>query len=272
MKGFGVAVFALALLLCSAAGAQMEERTVTVKGEAMGGPHSTLAQVRRAALDDARTRAVEQVSGIAVTAANLLSMGIERAHFLQTLAHGYVVAEKVLSEQKDFVGEDRPGAASGIRYKVELEATVAVPPKDAQSVISLEAKLNRANFIEGDRAHIGVESHSNGYLYIFNLTGDDRAALLFPSPHQSDNRLTPGRIITVPPMDCGVCLEMATLPGEDETVEAFLVVALAEEAQPGVLPTVGEYVALTELYSRLTRLPIHKGYVEPLPYVVSVKK
>lgn len=78
--------------------------TVTVTGEWVApSPGMTREQTMRAAKDSARALAVEQAAGVDVGAAGLYEAGLERMHFLQTLARGHIVREDVVRwENKNF--------------------------------------------------------------------------------------------------------------------------------------------------------------------------
>lgn len=120
----------------------------------------------------------------------------------------------------------------------------------------MEAKLNRTAFEQGDEAALELSSRRPAWVYVFNLMANDKAALLLPNRWQPDNRLQGGgRTLRFPGKDCGVCLEMAPLPGDPESAEAFLVVAFPKETSLAERFDVGHAYELTEFYRRLTAFP-----------------
>lgn len=129
-------------------------------------------------------------------------------------------------------------------------------PPPADPGFTVEAKLNRTAFEQGDEAALELSSRRPAWVYVFNLMANDKAALLLPNRWQPDNRLQGGgRTLRFPGKDCGVCLEMAPLPGDPESAEAFLVVAFPKETSLAERFDVGHAYELTEFYRRLTAFP-----------------
>ncbi|RMG85612.1 MAG: DUF4384 domain-containing protein [Candidatus Dadabacteria bacterium] len=263
----GLALGLLAALPAWAGGAA---KTVRVWGDWVApAPGMTVEQTRRAALDSARAKAVEQ-AGVRVDAAGLYQGALERLHFLQSLARGVIVGERQLRwENREVRSAEAEFPLTA--YRVEIEAEVVALPEPADPGFVVEAELNRTAFEAGDEARITLRSRRPAWAYVFNLMADDRAALLFPNPYQRENRLAPGREVAFPKPGCGVCLEMQPLRGDPESAEAFLVVAFPEPVALAERFPPGEPVAITEFYRRLTAFPLESAAMRLLPYTVRAK-
>lgn len=243
---------------------------VTVWGEAVVGPHMTDRQAKRAALDDARARAVEQATGVRVVSGGEYAAALERAHFLLTLAHGFVVEEGEPYWELDRYVKT-PGEAPVLRHRVRLRAVVAVPARAQTPDFAVEVKLNRSVFEAGECATLELTATREAWVYVVNPTADDRARLLLPNLWQPAHRVEPGKPLAFPAHGCGVELEMQPLPGDPESAEAFLVLAFPEATglERRVSPETD--LPMTDFYRRLADFPLSQAAMTLVPYAVKAK-
>ena len=180
-------------------------------------------QSQLTALQRARAAAIEQAAGVAVTSGTLVTNFTVAADFIKTYARGFIVGEKVMwlplgQYQKDSSTPPIP------EYRVRIIADVYVPRKKAPA-LGLRAKLNSTVFRNGEHAGITLSVRKDAGLAIFNITADDRVALIFPHIHEPNNILAAGKDLVFPARDAKVVLEMQTLPEHQKDAEAFLILA-----------------------------------------------
>jgi len=267
-------VFLLAVLClcCPPAWSEIPVKDIpAVWGSAVMSAGMTDAQAKRGALNDARAKAVEEAAGVRVDASSLYSSGLERAHFLQTLSHGYIVEEEVLAWVLDSY-QKAPTDAPIPRYRVRLRARVAVPPPPENPGFAVTARLNRTAFAAGEAATLELTASRDAWLYVVNITADDTATLLLPNRWQPQHRYTAkGKPLVFPAPECGVCLDMQPLPDDPETAEAFLVLGFAEKPALEAALTAGRPYPLAEFYRKLTAFPLHQAALQVVPYTVRAK-
>lgn len=263
---------ALLFCLCTPAWAEIPVQEIpSVWGAAVMSAGMSDAQAKRGALNDARAKAVEEAAGVRVDAGSLYGSGLERAHFLQTLSHGYIVEEKVLEWALDSYQKAQTDAPIP-RYRVRLRAKVAVPPPPENPGFSVIARLNRTAFEAGEAATLELTASRDSWLYVVNVTADDRATLLWPNRWQPQHRYTAnGKPLVFPDPGCGVCLDMQPLPDDPETAEVFLVLGFTEKPALEEAFAVGQPYALTEFYRKLTAFPLQQAALQVLPYTVRAK-
>lgn len=254
------------LLLAARAAAEPSARTVEVWGEAVVGAEMTERQTRRAAVDDARAKALEVACGIEVRSAGLYVTGLERAHYLQSLAAGYVVGEEVLEWRADLL-QERPAAPPILRYRVRVRATVAHLSGQAAAHLT-RAELNRGSFQAGEHAELSLATDRTAWVYVFHLSEDDQATLLLPNPGQRTNRIEPGGSLRFPSRESGTALEVLNERGEEETREAFLVLAFGDRVPLEEHLRPGQAYPLSELYRRLLQCSAEGAHARILPYSV----
>ena len=272
MKSPRLLMVALACLVATGSYAEMRRVEKTVWGEAVLGSHMTDQQAKRAAVNDARAKAIEEAAGVRVDTAWLGESSLERAHFLQALAHGYIVEEEVLEWASELRRDPNDAKAPPITvHRVRLRATVEVPPKSATPDFEVRAKLNRTTFEAGDSAVLDIDASRDAWVYVFNLMANDTASLLCPNRWQPGNRVARAEKLVFPAPGCGVNLEMQLLPGDPESAESFLVVAFPEDLGLERRLEPGAAYPLPELYRRLTAFPLEKAAMTLVPYVVKAK-
>jgi len=102
----------------------------------------------------------------------------ELNQFTWTMIDGYVLAVKDKHEM------DGPRPGDYRKCTVELKADVAVPKKQSDGNFGIRAKLNQANYLEGDNFHLEVETTIPSYMLIFQWLpyndNDENVVQIFP--------------------------------------------------------------------------------------------
>lgn len=84
----------------------------------------------------------------------------------------------------------------------------------------LEVRANRSVYRYGDHLEFDIEVPDVGYLYVFNIDGQDTVTQLYPNSYETDNRLSPGRMRF--PTDRMPFKLKASPPSGDQLVVAVL--------------------------------------------------
>jgi hypothetical protein len=181
------------------------------------------------ALRRARASAIEKAAGVTVTSASLVTNMAVTIDFIKTYAKGFIVKERVTylpltQYQKD---EKTPPIPE---YRVRIVADVSVPAMKIQP-LGLLTKINSLSYRNGEQAAVEVRTSRPARVAIFNITADDRVALIFPNEHEKENGVSGNKPLLFPRKQSRVELVMQTLPGHKRDTEAFFVAA-ADEARP----------------------------------------
>jgi hypothetical protein len=181
-------------------------------------------QSQLVALQRARSAAIERAAGVKVQANTLVTNGRLSADFIRTYSKGYIVREKVWwlhlgQYQKDSSTAPIP------EYRVKILADVYRPQKKMEP-IGLDAKLNRSNFMSGEKAQIEINVEREAKVAIFNITADDKVVMLFPNEYSGDYVISDGISFMFPSGDSNIELVVQTLPEHERDAEAIFVVAM----------------------------------------------
>jgi len=228
----------------------------------------TPEEARHAALNRARIKAVEGVSGVNIQGSSLVKDFTLVADFIKTLSSGYVLEEKIVGWTSHSFQED-PEAPPLTVYKVNVKSCVG-SAKQGDPYFKVKGELNRPVFIAGEEAFIKATCTKDCYLTILNLTADNKIKVLLPNKFESAALIKTGECCTFPPK--GLALEMSPLQGHKRDTEAFYLVATKEKLNlAGITKKDGEITA-KELYGLLLSLPADTKAEEMLVYEVRGKE
>lgn len=254
-----------AVLATAAASAQPPCQWVEATGAASD-EQMTAEEARRAALWQARYYAVESASGREVSGITIVRDAVTILHFVRSLAEGYVVEERARFDLQPY--QPSPGDPPSVQYRVHLDACVAPrgPKKDHRFI--LNADLNQALFLDGDRsAKLTLSCSQDCHLTIFNLTGRDRVKLYYdPQYLVPPLPLKAKESLLFPPQ--GIRLRMQLPEGHKGAVEAFLVVATKKPYDFHFLLRERTEVSLGEFYKALLSVPQEETTEAFLPYEI----
>jgi len=229
----------------------------------------TSEEARQSALNKARTKAVEGVSGINVQGSTLVKDFALVADFIHTLTSGHVVEEKVLGwDSKSF--QDKPDAPPVTVYKVNLRTCVKAADA-GDPYFKVKAELNRPVFMAGDEARITAGCTRDCYLTIVNISADNNISILYPNKIEPAGRMKGGASYTFPSVP-GLALEMYPLQGHKRDTEAFYIIATKGNFDLQGMVKKTEGLTSKELYNSLLSLPATERAEEIVLYEVRAKE
>lgn len=184
----------------------------------------TAEQARLTALQRARQAAIERACGIQVESTAVVTEARLAVDFIRTYSSGYIVEEDVSwlplgQYQRDSSTAPIP------EYRVSITATVRLPEKKINP-LGLSASLNSNLFRAGETARIMVSASRPARIAVFNITADDRVAMIFPTRDGSYKITTDGKNAVIYPTLPGDEMVMANIPGHERDAEAFFIVAM----------------------------------------------
>jgi len=180
-------------------------------------------QCQLIALQRARSAAIEKAAGVSVSSSSLVTNMVLAVDYIKTYSKGFIVKENVIwlplgQYQKDRSSPPIP------EYRVKIKADVFVPPVKINR-IGLKARLNKAVFVNGEKAIISLNVARPANIAIFNIQADDQIVMIFPHPKDSVNNAVPDQPFMFPAKESPLELEVNTLPNHVKDAEAYFIVA-----------------------------------------------
>jgi len=212
----------------------------------------TAEEARQTALNKARAKAVENISGINIQGSSMVKDFSLVADFVSAMASGYIVEEKVENWESKSL-QEKSDVPPVTVYKVNLKTCVKAGSA-GDPYFKVKAELNKPVFLSGDEAKITATCTRDCYLTILNVTADNRISVLYPDKQERALRLKAGTSYTFP-SNPGLALEVSPLPGHKKDAEAFYVVATKEKFDLPALVKTCSSITSKELYTNLFSLP-----------------
>lgn len=164
---------------------------VRATGSFRQGEHVTPAQARAQAIEKARARASERVTGVEIkNEFNLYqreSMGKSQQlvqDLLKSTVRGRIVQESVISH-----GSVSSQGCPGCFYRATIHACVAPFPKSQDLGFKASVQLEKDSFRHGELVKAMVRSSRDGVVYIYSVDKDGEARLALPNPFNSANAI-----------------------------------------------------------------------------------
>ncbi|MBI4746295.1 MAG: DUF4384 domain-containing protein [Deltaproteobacteria bacterium] len=224
----------------------------------------TAEEARQLALNRARSKAIEEISGLGVSGSALVKDFMLVADFIHSMSSGHVLKEEVLNwETATFrqKADDPPL----MLYRVKLKSCVTSDlPGDPY--FRVKGELNRQVFMAGEEATIKARCTKDCYITILNLTAENKIWVLLPNEYEPSRLIKAGEEYTFPMS--GLSLEMQTLPGHKRDAEAFILVGTKERFD---LMSKGSSLKPEDLYKALLSLPPDTRTEDVLVYEVRAK-
>jgi len=170
-----------------------------VEGESLvsAGEQDSKHQVRAAAVEHARSAAVQDFLGVEVKSKfmdfqqeGLRSQSSLTESILQTTRNGRILKEVVLDEGYN----DSPGCPA-CRYHVKLKACVVPREAASDKDFHVELALSRVRFVQGDEAKIRVTATRDCFIYLYDVYGlgsQEKTALVVPNEVVAEKQLKAG--------------------------------------------------------------------------------
>jgi hypothetical protein len=236
----------------------------------------TLAQARRAGVDQALAEAVRQVVGTKIDAMEQRmakdGAGMEDRFLsvVQSNAAGRVIDYRVVAEGLVAVpdAEGRPLN----RFRGRVSALVAEEQGKVDAGFKVTVEVNRPSLLTGEELVSTITSTRDGYLTLFIVT-DDTAQVILPSQFAMDNRVSAGTPRPFPnqrerAMTLSLIMELP--PGVAKASETVVaVVTKSNVLYPGVarrkrtdlneVPTI--FASVNELQEWLVGIPLDERAV-----------
>lgn len=263
-------------------------RCVVTEGWAVYNDQQTEAGAVQRALNAARLRAVERACGLRVQGVNMVRDAMFAGAYLAAQSDGYVVEEwgrRITANEQSPIPVPAAGQGIGVpavrTVGVELTACVRCQNTGRDPYFRLDkAALDRPVLFSGDKVWLTLRATADGWLYIFNLTADNRVVCLHPCLTGQDNRLAAGRPMRFPKSGGFV---VHTNPGHAVDHEAYLVLltrrpvpfeALFEGPDAVPVPNFPgvRTVSLPDLLEAVTAIPIGDRHERILIYEVREKQ
>ncbi len=257
------AVFCVLQFSCAAPVHAADCKWIDTVGEAAV-ENITPEEARQTALNRARIKAVETVSGLHVQGNSLVKDVTLVADFIRTLSTGYVLEEKIVGWKSRTV-QEKPEAPPVTLYKVSMKSCVAAA-RLGDPYFKVRGELSRPVYVTGEEAVVKASCTRACYLTILNLTADNKMKVLMPNSVELTAHLLPGESYTFPPK--GLSLEMSPLQGHKRDTEAFYLVATKEVLDLSRLMKEDGEVSAKVFYSLLLSLPPETKAEELLVYEV----
>ncbi len=105
--------------------------------------------------------------------------------------------------------------------------------EQAQFAVRIEVDHPDRVYEGGQTVTARVRSERDGYLYLLDLSPDQKLTCLFPNRVQSDNRISAGKAVTIPAADAGFVLRVRP-PFGQETLTAVVTDRPIDPVQLGV--------------------------------------
>ena len=221
----------------------------------------TAEQCQLLALQRARASAIEQASGVVVSSSTIVTDFRLAVDFIKTYAKGFIIYEKVEWLPLGQYQKDKSTAPIP-EYRVKIIADVHTPEKKIKP-IGLDANLNSGIFRDGEKAGIDIKSGRKGKIAVFNISADDKVAMLFPNDYEKEYVISEKGSLKIPDKNSKTELVMQTLPGHKRDAEAFFVVAM--DGDYG-----GDFMNLFTPFHQMSLSQFFKKYSEIADYCEDV--
>jgi hypothetical protein len=184
----------------------------------------TADETRSLALNRARNKAIENVSGVNISGNTLVKDYSLIADLIRVAGSGHILQEKVLKWETETFQKSGDTPPVTI-YRVKIESCVK-GELSGDPYFKVIGELNRQVFMDREEAKIKVSCTKDCYLTILNLTAENKVRVLLPNEYERSKKIRGGEGYSFPP--AGLSLEMHLLPGHKKDAEAFILIATKE--------------------------------------------
>ena len=260
---YSIVCFVLTMTLFVHPAISGEVEWVTVEGFAAL-ENVTKDKARKMAIDDARRLAVERVVGVNLISQTLVINNEISGDVVSTIPYGKVVAQEIIAENVELTQSQGSGKAPYLTYKVKMKVQVAEQKGKPDPFFTVDARINRRVFKEGDHIEIRVTPTKDAYISVFNILADETVLILVPNRFRQDNFVKANNTFIFPDKNDrskSISLEAFTGDGRKETKEMFHILALKEPMEfdtatfsEGVF---GIYKGSSGLVSDLVKQTVH---------------
>ena len=221
------AALVIAIVIVPCHDSQADDKTadiwVEAEGTAIMGQSITLEAAKHASLEAARRAAIEKAVGSYVTSSTNVRNFQLAEDLVRVISRGKILEELILDR-----GLKLEGKGELASYRTRIKAKVQRVEGQHHGNFSVQSRLNRSNFENGDEAEIHITASQDAYLYVFNVTEDDHVTILVPNRFLQDSFVKAGTEFTFPPdalAKRGIKLNTWLMPGKQKSMEKIKVIA-----------------------------------------------
>ena len=189
-------------------------------------------------LEDARRKAFDRAIGSALKNASFEVVGVSSGgksetiggefydnfiQFTRTRSKGHILDIDTLyddSKRIEILGGDPV-----LVYNVEIKAKIKIEKLTADPEFILQLELNQSTFKNGESMTMNLEASKDCYITVLNLYSNDSLLVIFPNQIMSNNTLSGGKSVSIPPRNAYWDLPVGLMPGKKVDSEAILTIA-----------------------------------------------
>lgn len=169
---------------------------VIVEGSVPFGDETTYGDAKVRSRENARRAAIQQAVGTFVQSKSVVYNFQLAEDLIRTSLRGLIVEELILQEGVQSVG--LAGKSVGLMYVTKIKAKVRPVPMERKGTITVNVKLNKTLFVDGEEMAIHVTANQDVFLHIFNVGQDDSVTVLFPNKYATDNHIAANADLVFP--------------------------------------------------------------------------
>jgi hypothetical protein len=195
--------------------------------------------------------------------------------FFKSTISGMITKENEIKYKIDFFDE-------GQGFNLELVYSFYVIPVKGQAdpSFTIDCKLNKQIFKNGDELLVEINPSLDSYLYVFNMMADNNAILMFPNEYMSENLISSKSTYTIPPSEISdfVSIQVGKLPGSSMTMEHIYILCSKKKIPaPKSIPKIGSSInsfdkgsnSFLDLQKWLSEIPLDERVESILTYYIS---
>lgn len=192
----------------------------------------TPEEAKGKAIQKACQTAIEQFSGIEITGRTSLievesgsEITIDHFSKLTNQTSNGIIMEKEIIKEENIT-------KNNILYKsITLKIKVGKQEGERDPFFTIEAKLNKDYFKEGEELLLSVTPSKDCYLTILNIMSDENVITIFPNKYRKDNFVKANELFELPNENdnkLGIMFKVHLLPDKEEDTEIIKILATKE--------------------------------------------
>ncbi len=192
----------------------------------------TPEEAKGKAIQKACQTAIEQFSGVEVTGRTSLievesgsEITIDHFSKLTNQTSNGIILEKEIIKEENIT-------KNNILYKsVTVKIKVGKQEGERDPFFTIDAKLNKDYFKEGEELELEITPSRDCYLTILNIMSDENVSTIFPNNYRKDNFVKANQVFKLPDekdKSSGIKFKVGLLPDKEEDTEIIKILATKE--------------------------------------------
>ena len=195
--------------------------------------------------------------------------------FFKSTVSGLITQENEIKYKIDFFEE-------GQGFNLDLVYSFYVIPAKGQPdpSFTIDCKLNKQIFKNGDELLVEINPSLDSYLYVFNMMADNNAVLMFPNEYMPDNLIVSKSTYVIPPKEINnyVSFLVGKMPGDNMTMEHIYILCTKKNfLAPLSIPKIGTEIesfdknsnGFLDLQEWLSEIPLDERVESIITYYVT---